>query len=978
MSPEERRRTNYAKIYNAQDQNVFWASGGEYHIEGDRFVIARATSIEPFQQSMKSYDQIVQLDSTTYIDQEGPDRQGVIRQIYRPPDRLTPRRSLDGLAAMLQTGCLAVLIAWPLAAQGVTGRPGGGGGADGRAASRSVIPAAVSSEISIARAWPVRKTLADASPYRGLQWRNVGPSIMSARVTVVVASPADPNTIYVGGAASGIWKSTDAGISWSPIFDNQPDYTIGSLAVAPSAPDVVWVGTGEANFRQNVDRGNGIYRSSDGGRSWQQPGLIHSGSIAKILIHPTNPSIVYAAALGPLRSRGGERGVYKTTDGGSTWRAVKVWDDTTGVVDLALDPGHPDVLYAASYARQAGSAFFHDRGTANGIWRSTDGGGTWTRLTNGLPTHAFVGRIGIALAASNPRVLYARIVVDSLDANGHPLEGALANREVVYRSDDGGDSWRSLVVWPRAKNPWYFAHIFVDPTNADHVYSLGGGKNSFNVSEDGGRTWENRDAGTYGDHHALWIDPHTAGHLISGHDGGISYSYDDARHWRREFDLPIGEIYSANYDMRSPYWIYVGTQDSHSLQGPSNSTPTGKHWEFQLYGDGMTTNVDLVDSVTTYPSLSSGQIVRFNLRTREVVDVSPLRPRTDFDPPLRVSWNFATLISPHNHLRLYAGANQLLRSDDRGDSWHVVSPDLTTQTLSTYAQSPYATITAIAESPRQAGVLAVGTDDGLVWVSEDDGVTWRNVTAGLPSGRWITKIAASPYDTRTLYLTGTGKRFDDYAPTVYKTNDLGATWRPIMEGLPLEPTLTITEDPARKDLVYVGTERGVYASPDAGRSWVSLVANLPSVPVLDLRVQPREHELIAATYGRSVWVLGVTPLEEGDWARREALHLFPNRPYYVSADARFAERYVEYRDAIPITWSLAADAPETTIEIADAETGQTRTTLHGPGTRGIHQLLWDRTYGSTEDHGMYVPPGRYALRLAAGSLRTKGLLEIRP
>ena len=848
-----------------------------------------------------------------------------------------------------------------------------------RPAERATPGVTLTSAASVDRAWPRRRVLADSSPFRALQWRSVGPSVMSARITDVAVAPDDAKTMYLAGATSGIWKTTNNGNTWTPIFDGQPDYAIGDLAIAPSAPQIIWAGTGEANFRQNVDGGNGVYRSTDGGKSWQHRGLAASRHVARIVVHPTNPDIVYIAALGPLRSRGGERGVYATTDGGVSWRAAKVWDDTTGAIDLAIDTSNPAVIFAASYARQSGPSFFHDKSAGNGVWRSRDGGVTWARLTVGLPVHAFVGRIGLTLCASRPRVLYVRMAADSLGADGRPLGGALVNREVVYRTDDGGDSWRRVAEWVQAKNPWYFGHIYCDPTRPDRVFSLGGGSGSFLVSEDGGGTWENRDAGTYGDHQALWIDPADPAHLVAGHDGGVSYSYDGGRAWRRDLEIPIGQIYTVNHDFQSPYNLYVGTQDSHSLYGPSNSAPNGRQWKFQLWGDGMTTQVDPIDPIS-YPSAVMGTIVRYNRETRDVVTVSPSRRGSpDFSPALRFSWNFSTLLSPHDRRRLYAGANRLLRSDDRGDSWRAISPDLTTGASSSYVQSPYATITTISESPRRAGLLAVGTDDGLVWVSEDDGLSWRNVSAGLPVRQWITRVVLSSHEERTMYLTATGKRFDEFAPAVYRSPDLGATWTAIHRDLPAEPTLTIAEDPRRRGLLYVGTERGVYASLDAGARWVSLVGNLPAVPVVDLRVHPRENELIAATYGRSVWILNVAPLQEaGPWMDREPVHLFPPRPYHVSADPHWAEKYVEYRDAIALTWMLGGDHRETVIAVVAESTGETMATLRGPGSRGLHQLTWDRTTGRAERALMYAPPGRYLLKLTAGDVKTMGVLEIRP
>lgn len=827
--------------------------------------------------------------------------------------------------------------------------------------------------------WEEIETLSRNSPYKNLEWRNVGPTVMSARIIDVEVSPEDNHTFYFGGATSGVWKTTNNGVTWEPIFDDQPDYSIGDIAIAPSDSNILWVGAGEVNFRQNSDSGFGIYKSTDSGKSWQHMGLTESRHIGRIIVHPQNPKIVYVAVLGALRSANKMRGVFKTTNGGETWKLVKYIDDETGFVDMVMNPKDPKIIYAASWWRKSGPWFFYSKSMKNGIWKSIDGGENWNRLENGLPVDEYVGRIGISLCVDHPNVLYTRVVHDRIGPDGKPLGGQYYNGEEVYRSDDGGQSWRLTAQFNQMKNPWYFGHIIADPHDPDTVITLGGGKGSFLVSKDGGKTFDNRDKGTYGDHQALWIDPSNTEHYIAGHDGGISYSYDRGKNWIRDLKIPIGQIYYVSYDMQSPYYIHVGTQDSHSLYGPSTSSPEGKNWKFILWGDGMNTEVDPVEPNICYPTACMGTIARYNTETREKVFISPDHRRNpEFEPPLRFSWNMPSLMSPHNHKRLYLGANKLLRTDNRGDSWKVVSPDLTGQHETQYHQSPYSTITAISESPLKEGLIYIGTDDGYVWVSHDNGVHWQLINEGLPEDRWATCISASPHDLSTVYICFTGDRLDDFSPYLFKSNDLGKTWNSIINNLPQEPTNVIREDPKRQNLLYAGTERGIYCSFDGGESWSSLKNNLPPAPVLDLEVHPRENDLIIATYGRGVWVMNVGPLQQlSEWIKKSGLYLFPNRPYYISADPFWGERYVDYKDTIYFTYYLSEDQPSTRIEIISDKDGDKVRELEGSGKKGLNQIFWDRSTGKAGRSEMWATPGVYTIRLTSGPYVTKGKLEIK-
>jgi photosystem II stability/assembly factor-like uncharacterized protein len=716
-----------------------------------------------------------------------------------------------------------------------------------------------------------------------LKARSIGPAVCGGRIGAVAGVPGDPTIVWVGAASGGVWKSTDGGVRFTPVFDDQNVTSIGAIAIDPRSPDVVWVGTGEGNPRNSASVGRGIYRTRDGGRSWQHLGLAKTEHIHRIVLHPQRPDTAWVAALGTTWGENDERGVWKTTDGGTTWQPVLQVDARTGCADLVLDPRNPEKLFAAMWEHRRWPWFFTSGGPGSGLHRSLDGGSTWTRLgeDDGLPAGE-LGRMGLAIADSDPRVVYALVE---------------AKKNVLLRSDDGGFSFRSVNksedIAPR---PFYFGDIRVDPHDANRVYNL---HVVVDVSTDGGRTFSTLigwDA-AHPDHHALWIDPQEPRRMLLGNDGGVSTSLDRGGSWRFCANLPLAQFYHVAVDMDVPYHVYGGLQDNGSWRGPSTVWENGgirnQHWQEVCFGDGFATVPDPQDSRQGYAMSQGGSLVRYDLRTGQQKGIRPPAPE---GTELRFHWNAAIALDPFAPGTIYYGSQFVHKSTDRGESWDVISPDLTTNnpawqkqhesgglTLDVTAAENHCTILSIAPSPVQQGVLWVGTDDGCVQVTQDGGRSWSSVEQripGLPRHTWCPHLEASKFDAGTAFAVFDGHRNVDWTPYVYVTRDFGKTWvslaTPAIDGY----CLVIEQDPVQKDLLWLGTEFGLYVSLDGGKQWQRWSHGVPACSAMAITTHPRDHDLIVATHGRSMFVLDdISPLRTlTPELLQQPLHVFAVQP----------------------------------------------------------------------------------------------------
>lgn len=820
-----------------------------------------------------------------------------------------------------------------------------------------------------------------SSPLGGLRFRSVGPEVQGGRIVDIEMPLARPETLLVAFASGGLWRTDNRGGSWTPLFDRESSITIGDTALGDQEGKTIYVGTGENNSSRTSYAGTGVFKSTDSGRTWKAMGLADSHHIGRILVDARDPRTVLVAVLGHLYTENGERGVYKSTDGGETWKRTLFVDQRTGAVDLVQDPARPEVLYAATWEKARSAGNFLESGPGSGVWKSTDHGETWKRLLGGLPSGAAVGRIGLALAVSRPSTVYAVVDNQALRPETEPfdedtppgeltprrlrkldaedlgrLDDAIlsrflrryefpkglkvarlkkdvkagkitvadliayvqdANRDLferevigseVYRTDDGGGTWRRTHAGPIDKvfysYGYYFARIAVDPTDPERVYF--GGVPMLG-SRDGGKTWAGLDQrGVHVDHHVLHIDPRAPHRLALGNDGGLNLSFDHGRTWTRVSNLPVGQFTTLALDNATPYNILGGLQDNGVMRGPSTYKP-GKSdpgaWRPVLGGDGSAVVVDPKDENVVYTAFQFGHAYRLNLKS---AGRDKVRPRhelsaTKKEKPLRYNWVAPFILSPHSRDILYFGANRLFRSFDRGDTWTAISEDLTTNPEQ--GDVPFGTITAISESPKRFGVLYAGTDDGKVWGTRDAGITWSDLTAGLAPGRWVTRVVASAHDEGTVYVSQNGYRDDDFAPYVFRSTDYGRTWESLAAGLPAEPVNTVREDAKGKNLLYVGTDAGAFVSLDRGQAWTALLGGLPHVPVHDLAVHPREGDLVLATHGQSVYVADAAPLRAltpevmakplhafkvkkvpGDWSRGYGEHpwiTWPNDPAVV-------------------------------------------------------------------------------------------------
>jgi len=857
--------------------------------------------------------------------------------------------------------------------------------------------------------------LMSADTFAGLKLRALGPALMSGRVADLGVHPQDRAHYYVAVASGGVWKTTNAGITWTPVFDNEGSFSIGCLAMDPRNPSVVWVGTGENNSQRSVAWGDGVYRTRDGGAHWENLGLKESEHVGKILIDPRDSYTVYVAAQGPLWRAGGDRGVYKTTDGGATWTRILHVSDDTGVNEVHMDPRDPDVLYATAYQRRRHVWTLINGGPESAIHKSTDAGASWRKLSNGLPEED-KGRIGLCVSPANPDYVYA--IVESMDKKGG-----------VFRSTDRGETWEKRGDY-MSTSPQYYNELVCDPGDADRVYSL---DTILHVTEDGGKTFtkmprEHRHV----DDHALWIDPHDTDDLLVGCDGGVYESYDRGANWRFMPNLPVTQFYRVSVDEASPFYnVYGGTQDNNTLGGPSRTlSPAGitnEDWFVTVGGDGFETQVDPEDPNIVYSQWQHGGLVRHDRRSGQQADLKPRE--APGEEPYRWNWDSPLLISPHNRQRLYFAAHMLFRSDDRGESWTPVSGDLTRrldrnqlevmgriQSVDAIAKhwntSFFGNIVALTESPLVEGLIYVGTDDGLVQVTADGGQHWRRIALfpNVPDMTYVSWLLASQHDADTVYAAFDNHKNGDFKPYVLVSKDRGETWTSIASDLPERDVVyTVVEDHLEPRLLFAGTEFGVYFTVDGGDHWIRLKGGMPTISVRDLAIQKRENDLVLGTFGRSFYVLDdYSPLRvvseellgkesvffpvkpalryietsrlggsSGKGSQGASFFAAPNPPFgavftYYLKD-KLLTRKERRREAEKKTVEKGGPIPYPTADGLRAEddeqepsivltvrdgSGEIVRRVTGPREKGLHRVAWDLRYPSSTPVEVKPPPDR--------------------
>jgi photosystem II stability/assembly factor-like uncharacterized protein len=830
--------------------------------------------------------------------------------------------------------------------------------------------------------------------FNDLKLRAVGPALMSGRVNVVAVHPEDKQTWYIGVASGGVWKTTNAGTTFTPVFQNEGTYSIGTVTIDRKNPSTIWVGSGEANNQRSVGWGDGVYRSDDAGRTWRNLGLKDSQHIGRIVIDPRDSKVVYVAAYGPLWSSGGDRGVYKTTDGGANWTKILNISEHTGISDVAMDPNNPDVLIATAHQRRRHTWTLIHGGPESGIHKSTDGGATWRRIRTGLPG-GDLGRIVPAFSPAQKGLIYAKVET--------------AENTAIYVSNDSGDSWeRRANVQAQ---PMYYENIHPDPKNPEKLYVP---TVQSQVSTDGGRTFRGvGERNKHVDNHYIWIDSDNTDHLLEGCDGGLYESWDGGRVWRHFSNLSVTQFYNVDVDNSSPiYNIYGGTQDNSTLGGPSRSKAaqgsTNSEWFVVTGGDGFVSRIDPTDPNIVYGESQYGGVVRLDRRTSERVQIRPAEDRGE--SALRFNWETPFIISPHSPTRLYFGASRLFRSDDRGNTWKPISPDLTRQTdrntlpvmgriwtpeavAQHQSTATWGNISAISESRKREGLLYVGTDDGLVQISLDAGANWRKSerVPGLPDygnyGVYVNRLYAGKSDENVVYGVWENTKNGDFKPYLYRSTNRGGSWESIAGDLPANgPVLSFAEDHVNPNLLFAGTEFGVFFSVDAGKKWVRLRGNFPTIAVRDMVIQERENDLVLATFGRGFYVLDdYTPLRtlaqstfdrdghifptktatietvetgKGRGSQGDNLWMAENRPlgailtYWIKDTAQSSRQRrtlasrgeikegTQYPTQAQLTAEVDEEAPQTFLTVTDSADKVVRR-LTVPGGRGIHRYVWN-------------------------------------
>jgi photosystem II stability/assembly factor-like uncharacterized protein len=818
-----------------------------------------------------------------------------------------------------------------------------------RAAWLAAVILGLSSALASAQSAPAA---VDSDTFGGLQARAIGPAVMSGRIAALDVVAGDRLTIYAGSAGGGVWRSTDGGLRFKPIFDRHTQ-SIGAIAVDPSNTKIVWVGTGEAWVRNSVSIGDGIYRSNDAGDTWSRLGLENTERIARIIVHPKDGNTVYVCAAGHLFDDHDDRGVYRTKDAGRTWEKVLFVARDTGCGDLAIDPANPSILYAGMWQFRRTPSFFTSGGPNSGLFKSSDGGSTWTQLKNGLPA-GDLGRIALAVSPARPEVVYATVE---------------SQHTALFRSGDRGESWTEVNSSSHvSQRPFYFSLLVADPKSADRVYKAG---LQAAGSNDGGKTWNALGGLTaapsyHGDVHTLWVNPQNTEQLVIGTDGGVYISADRGGTWRFVASLPVGQFYHVSYDMKWPYNVYGGLQDNSTWYGPSRRSGGigGRHWQSLTGGDGFWAFVDPRDEDVVYDEFQGGNLFRTRKSTRERKDIRP-SPKSG-EPKYRFNWNTPIHVSRAAPGTMYYGAQFLFRTRDMGESWERISPDLTTNdpkrqrqdqsgglTLDNSTAENNATIYAICESPKNPRVIWVGTDDGYVQVTRDGGRTWTNVVKnvpGVPANTWVSSIDAGHFDEGTAYVTFDGHMTGDMKPYVYRTRDFGATWQPLALNDLRGYAHVVREDLVSQNLLFAGTELGLFLSIDGGARWAQFTGGLPDVAVRDVAIHPREHDLIVATHGRGLYIVDdLTPLRKLDATTieqdvaflpsRPSIMVIPTSEFGFGGDSEFVGESPGESAQIAYYLKRRHMFGDLNLEIYDSQNTLV-STINGGKRKGLNRVEW--------------------------------------